>query len=51
MYRKDPIDCHRAILVAKGLEENNVEVKHILQSSQLINQKQLEEQYKWCRKQ
>lgn len=41
---KEPIDCHRAILVAKGLEENDVEVKHILQSSKLITQKQLEEQ-------
>lgn len=40
---KDPIDCHRAILVAKGLEDNDIEVSHILQNGQLCSQQKLEE--------
>lgn len=40
---KDPIDCHRSILVAKGLEDNDIEVSHILQNGQLYSQQKLEE--------
>ena len=40
---KDPIDCHRTILVAKGLEDNGIEVNHILQDGKLINKQQIAE--------
>ena len=40
---KDPIDCHRTILVAKGLEENDIEVNHVLQNGKLISQRKIEE--------
>ncbi|NWK12375.1 DUF488 family protein [Clostridium cadaveris] len=39
---KDPIDCHRNILVAKGLEDNGIEVNHILQDGSLMNRYQIE---------
>ena len=40
---KDPIDCHRTILVAKGLEDNDIDVNHILQDGRLISQNKIEE--------
>lgn len=40
---KDPITCHRTILVAKGLEDNYIDVKHILQDGRLISQNKIEE--------
>lgn len=40
---KDPIDCHRTILVAKGLKDNDIDVKHILQDGRLITQNKIEE--------
>ena len=40
---KDPIDCHRTILVSKGLDDNDIEVNHILQDGKLVNKKQIDE--------
>ncbi len=39
---KDPIDCHRTILVAKGLDENGIEVKHILEDGSLCDKNEIE---------
>lgn len=33
---KDPFDCHRAIMVARGFELSGVEVKHILPDGKLL---------------
>ena len=35
---KDPIDCHRAIMVARGFELEGINVKHILHDSGCITQ-------------
>lgn len=39
---KDPIDCHRAIMVARGFSLNGIEVEHILQNGKLQSQKELD---------
>lgn len=41
---KQPIDCHRAIMVARGFELAGVEVDHILQDGSLLSQRALNEQ-------
>ena len=41
---KNPIDCHRAILVARVLKNEGIEVKHIVSEIELIDQAQIEEQ-------
>lgn len=38
---KDPIDCHRAIMVARGFELNGVEVRHILNDATILTQEEL----------
>lgn len=38
---KDPIDCHRAILVARGFELYGIDVKHILENGHVQTQKKL----------
>lgn len=40
---KDPIDCHRAILVARAFSLNDVNVTHILPDGKLQTQKELDE--------
>ncbi len=39
---KDPINCHRAIMVGKGLKENGLSVKHILCDKSIITQQDIE---------
>ncbi len=39
---KDPITCHRTVLVAKVLQEEGLIVKHIIESGGLESQEQLE---------
>lgn len=39
---KDPMDCHRAIMVARGFELQGVDVNHILPDGKLQNQKELD---------
>ncbi len=39
---KDPIDCHRAILVARELDERGFMIRHILPSGECETQRQLE---------
>lgn len=41
---KNPIDCHRAILVSRVLVEEGVEVKHIISDTEVIDHRQLEQQ-------
>jgi hypothetical protein len=38
---KDPIDCHRAIMVARGFELSGIEVSHILPDGKIITQMDL----------
>lgn len=38
---KDPIDCHRAILVARAFEFVGIEIKHILPNGEVILQSDL----------
>lgn len=38
---KDPFDCHRAIMVARGFELEGSDVKHIMYDGSLIDQKEL----------
>ncbi len=38
---KDPIDCHRAIMVARGFELQGVTVRHILHDSAILTQEDL----------
>lgn len=40
---KDPIQCHRTILVARNLVAEGVPVRHILSSGEIENQEQVEE--------
>lgn len=40
---KDPIDCHRAIMVARGFELEGIDVKHILHDFSFISQDELNE--------
>lgn len=39
---KDPIDCHRSILISKALEEQGLHVEHIKESGTTETQRQLE---------
>ena len=41
---KDPIDCHRTILVARNLALNGFQVKHILDNGSQIDQTEVDEQ-------
>lgn len=41
---KNPIDCHRTILISRVLKENGIELKHIISETESIDQNQLEEQ-------
>lgn len=38
---KDPFDCHRAIMVARGFELNGIDVNHILPDGRITSQKEL----------
>ncbi|MBR4341284.1 MAG: DUF488 domain-containing protein [Lachnospiraceae bacterium] len=38
---KDPLDCHRAIMVARGFELNGIDINHILPDGSLQSQKEL----------
>jgi hypothetical protein len=40
--QKDPLDCHRCILVSPRLRERGVEVQHILSDGALETQEQVE---------
>lgn len=40
---KDPFECHRFALVARGLKDNGVETEHILSNGELITNRDLEE--------
>lgn len=40
---KDPIECHRTILVARNLDLNGFEVNHILDDGSIINQKEIDQ--------
>ena len=40
---KDPIECHRTILVARNLDLNGFEVNHILDDGCIINQKEIDQ--------
>ncbi|ENZ02486.1 hypothetical protein HMPREF1092_01721 [Clostridium thermobutyricum] len=40
---RDPIDCHRTILVSKGLKDNGFNIKHILPNAEIQSQKKIEE--------
>lgn len=39
---KDPITCHRTILVCRNLRSNDIEIKHILEDGSLENQRDSE---------
>lgn len=39
---KDPLDCHRGILVAKGLQDNGITVNHIKDNGNIETHKELE---------
>ena len=41
---KEPIDCHRAILITRAFDLRNIPVEHILADGGLLSQKQLDEQ-------
>lgn len=40
---KDPINCHRAIMLGKGFSKNGYDVKHIISKDCIETQKDLEE--------
>ena len=40
---KDPIDCHRAIMISRAFNLKGIEVNHILQSGEIQTQKELDE--------
>lgn len=40
---KDPMDCHRAIMVSRGFALKGIEVNHILPDGKLQSQKELDE--------
>lgn len=40
---KDPFNCHRAIMVARGFELDNIKVNHILHDGTLLSQNDLNE--------
>lgn len=39
---KDPIDCHRAIMVGRAFSLDGIEVKHILSDGELQTQEELD---------
>lgn len=39
---KDPLDCHRFLLVSKALSEQGVRIKHILDDGEFLDQRDLE---------
>jgi uncharacterized protein (DUF488 family) len=41
---RDPLECHRCLLIGKGLAERGVGIKHILWSGSLLTQSEIEEQ-------
>jgi len=41
---KDPIECHRTLLISRVLKEDGVEVKHIINEAEVLDQNQIEEQ-------
>lgn len=41
---KEPVDCHRAILVARAFEMQKIYAKHILPNGEILTQQQLNEQ-------
>jgi len=41
---KDPLDCHRAIMISKVFYENRYEVDHLLFNSKSISQDEIERQ-------
>lgn len=41
---KNPIDCHRTILISKILKENGMNTKHIISDTEVIDQNQIEQQ-------
>ena len=40
---KDPIKCHRSIMLGKGFSNNGFDVRHIISRTELESQKELEE--------
>jgi uncharacterized protein (DUF488 family) len=40
---RDPLDCHRCLLVSRALAKRNIVVRHILSDGQLIDHSQIEE--------
>jgi hypothetical protein len=40
---KEPINCHRSILISKAFVDKNIAVKHILIDGNVISQKEIEE--------
>lgn len=40
---KDPFDCHRAIMVGKGLKDSGIIVNHILPNKKIQSQSKIEE--------
>lgn len=40
---KDPMDCHRAIMVARAFSLNGIDVRHILSNGKLQTQQELDE--------
>ena len=39
---KDPFDCHRTIMVSKGLKDNGIIINHILPNKELQSQDKIE---------
>jgi uncharacterized protein (DUF488 family) len=40
---RDPLDCHRCLLVGRALHESGMKVHHILSDGQLLNQERVED--------
>lgn len=41
---KNPINCHRAIMVGKGLRDSGIPVKHILPDKTLLSQQEIDDE-------
>ncbi|MDO9536826.1 MAG: DUF488 domain-containing protein [Thermoplasmata archaeon] len=41
---KNPLDCHRFILISRALSQENITVKHILDTGETVNNEELEKQ-------
>jgi len=39
---RDPLDCHRCLLVGRALAEKNISVKHVLSNGKVVNQIEVE---------